>query len=160
MHWTTTLHQSSVSSSPPLLLSSRLLPSPPLCLLVSTLLFSPPLCPIARQSGMTTELANQLRATPSAAATSSAAAGTQRLANPFVSLATARAGKQWGTVQVEEAGEGAGVGGEEARHLAGGVVGEEEGEGGQVEGEQGQGEVGQGGWREWWGLSRRMLSQH
>ncbi|CAI7885661.1 unnamed protein product, partial [Closterium sp. NIES-54] len=50
-------------------------------------------------SGMTTELANQLRATPSAAATSSAAAGTQRLANPFVSLATARAGKQWGTVQ-------------------------------------------------------------
>ncbi|CAI5952955.1 unnamed protein product [Closterium sp. NIES-65] len=59
-------------------------------------------------SGMTTELANQLQATPSAAATSAAAAtpgNSQHLANPFVSLATARAGKQWGAGQTQGGGE-------------------------------------------------------
>ncbi|CAI5483840.1 unnamed protein product [Closterium sp. Yama58-4] len=59
-------------------------------------------------SGMTTELANQLRATPSAAAMSAAAGtpgNTQHLANPFASLATARAGKQWGEGGTQGGGE-------------------------------------------------------
>ncbi|CAI5532533.1 unnamed protein product [Closterium sp. Naga37s-1] len=63
----------------------------------------------------------------------------------------------------EEAGEWAGVGGEEHRHLAGGVVGEGgDGEGGGElgVGEQWGEEVGQGGWREWWGRSKQMLSLH
>ncbi|GJP84383.1 hypothetical protein CLOP_g14441 [Closterium sp. NIES-67] len=57
-------------------------------------------------SGMTTELANQLRANPASVATSAAAttpANSRVLPNPYLSMATARAGKQWlGEVQLVE----------------------------------------------------------
>ncbi|GJP60464.1 hypothetical protein CLOP_g17680 [Closterium sp. NIES-67] len=96
-------------------------------------------------SGMTTELANQLRANPASVATSAAAttpANSRVLPNPYLSMATARAGKQW---------------------VAGGMQGGERGEG---EGEGRLGEVqlveglveGQGEWLEWLVQGKLMQS--
>ncbi|GJP38159.1 hypothetical protein CLOM_g22596 [Closterium sp. NIES-68] len=68
-------------------------------------------------SGMTTELANQLRANPASVATSAAAttpANSRVLPNPYLSMATARAGKQWvagGMQGGERGGRGGGRGG-------------------------------------------------
>ncbi|GJP69251.1 hypothetical protein CLOP_g195 [Closterium sp. NIES-67] len=99
-------------------------------------------------SGMTTELANQLRANPASVATSAAAttpANSRVLPNPYLSMATARAGKQWvaGGMQGGERGEGEG-GGE------GGMLGEVQLVEGLVEG--------QGEWLEWLVQGKLMQS--